>query len=46
MEMRHKFINHARNIWERACSIMPRVDQFWYKYAFMEEILGNYNLAR
>ena len=20
---------------------MPRVDQFWYKYALMEEMLGN-----
>jgi crooked neck len=42
MEMRNKFVNHARNIWERAVAYMPRVDQFWYKYSYMEELLGNY----
>jgi crooked neck len=46
MEMRHKFISHARNIWERAIYYMPRVDQFWYKYSYMEEVLGNYAAAR
>jgi len=46
MEMKHKFINHARNVWERACTYLPRVDHFWYKYAYMEEMLGNYNRAR
>ena len=44
--MRHKFINHAKNIWERAIYHMPRVDQFWYKYAYMEEIIGDYSAAR
>jgi crooked neck len=46
MEMRNKFINHARNVWERACRYLPRVEQFWYKFAYMEEILGNYLGAR
>ncbi len=46
MEMRHKFVNHARNVYERAIDLLPRVDQFWYKYAYMEEILCNYNKAR
>jgi len=46
MEMRNKFPNHARNIWERAVAVMPRVDQFWYKYSYMEELLGNYSQAR
>ena len=46
MEMKHKFINHARNVWERATTYLPRVDQFWYKYAYMEEILGQYTKAR
>ena len=41
--MKNKFINHARNIWERAIKIMPRVEQLWFKYIEMEEILGNYN---
>lgn len=27
MEMRHKQINHARNVWDRAVSILPRIDQ-------------------
>ena len=30
MEMKNKFINHARNIWDRAVTLLPRVDQFWY----------------
>lgn len=30
MEMKNKFINHARNIWDRAVTLMPRVDVFWY----------------
>ena len=29
MEMRGKFINHARNVWDRACTLLPRVDQLW-----------------
>jgi hypothetical protein len=31
MEMRHRFVNHARNVWDRAVSLLPRVDQLWYK---------------
>jgi len=34
-------VNHARNLWDRAITIMPRVNQFWYKYTYMEELLGN-----
>jgi hypothetical protein len=41
MEMKHKFINHARNVWDRAVTLHPRVDQLWYKYSYMEEMLGN-----
>ena len=29
MEMRHRFVNHARNVWDRAVTLMPRVDQLW-----------------
>jgi hypothetical protein len=32
MEMKNKFINHARNVWDRAVVLLPRVDQLWYKY--------------
>jgi len=46
MEIRHKNINHARNIFDRAVAILPRIDQFWYKYTYMEEMLGNVAGAR
>lgn len=46
MEMRNKFINHARNVLDRVVTILPRVDQFWYKYTYMEEMVGNINNAR
>ncbi|XP_046692237.1 crooked neck-like protein 1 [Silurus meridionalis] len=41
MEMKNRQVNHARNIWDRAITILPRVNQFWYKYTYMEEMLGN-----
>lgn len=44
--MRNKFINHARNVFDRAVTILPRVDQFWLKWAYMEEKLGNVHAAR
>ena len=46
MECRYKQINHARNIFDRAITIMPRVNQFWYKYTYMEEMLGNISGCR
>ena len=46
MEMKNKFINHARNVWERAIYYLPREDQFWFKYAYMEELIGEYVRAR
>ena len=39
--MRHKNVNAARNILDRAVAILPRVDAFWYKYTYMEELLNN-----
>ena len=41
-EMKNKFVDHARNIWERVTGLLPRKDQMWYKYIHMEETLGNY----
>jgi len=38
---RHRQVNHARNVWDRAVTILPRANQFWYKYTYMEEMLGN-----
>ena len=46
MEMKNKFVNHARNVWERAIYYLPREDQFWFKYAYMEELIGDYLQAR
>ena len=39
--MKTRNINHARNLLDRAVSILPRVDKLWYKYVYMEETLGN-----
>merc|ERR1712224_23142 len=44
--MRNRFINHARNVWDRAVELLPRFDHLWYKYAHMEEMLGNIRGAR
>ena len=41
MEMRNRQVNHARNIWDQAVTILPRANQFWYKYTYMEEMVGN-----
>ena len=38
---RNRQVNHARNVWDRAVTILPRANQFWYKYTYMEEMLGN-----
>uniref|UniRef100_G1RFP5 Crooked neck pre-mRNA splicing factor 1 n=1 Tax=Nomascus leucogenys TaxID=61853 RepID=G1RFP5_NOMLE len=46
MEMKNRQVNHARNIWDRAITTLPRVNQFWYKYTYMEEMLGNIAGAR
>ena len=44
--MRQKQVNHARNIWDRAVTILPRSNVFWQKYTYMEEMLGNVVNAR
>ena len=41
MELRHKNINRARNLLERAVTILPRYDQFWLRYVELEEKVGN-----
>ncbi|KAI8561002.1 hypothetical protein RHMOL_Rhmol04G0301200 [Rhododendron molle] len=40
------FLSYARNVWDRAVSVFPRVYQLWYKYAHMEEMIGNFPGAR
>jgi hypothetical protein len=44
MEMRHRFINHARNVWDRAVSLLPRIDQLWYKVLEGAAYAGAVNL--
>ena len=46
MEMRAGFVNHARNVWDRACSLLPRHDVLWYKYTHMEETMGEIAACR
>jgi len=46
MEMKNKQVNHARNLWDRAVTLLPRANQFWYKYTYMEELLKNIAGAR
>lgn len=44
--MRNRSLNRARNVWDRAVTVLPRVDQLWCKYIDMEEVLGNVVGAR
>ncbi len=39
-------VQHARNLYDRAVSILPRIDQLWYKYVHLEELLGNVSGTR
>jgi len=45
-ELKHRNINHARNLLNRVVSILPRVDKFWYKFVYMEETLNNIPAVR
>ena len=44
--MRAGFVNHARNVWDRACSLLPRHDVLWYKFTHMEETMGEIAACR
>ena len=33
--------NNARNLWDKAITILPRAIKFWYMFTYMEEILNN-----
>ena len=46
MASRTKNIMHARNLFDRACAILPRVDKFWYKRVHMEELMQQFSGAR
>ena len=45
IKMKHLFLNH-RNVWDRTVSLLPRIDQLWYNFIHMEEMLGNVAGAR
>lgn len=38
-ELKEKNIAHARNLLDRAVTILPRVDQLWFKYVAVEGTL-------
>ena len=40
-EIKHRNINMARNLLNRAIGTLPRVDKFWYKFIYLEETLSN-----
>lgn len=45
-ELKARNINHARNLFDRAVTLLPRIDQVWYRYVYLEELLGNVGGAR
>jgi len=32
-------VQHARNLFDRAVMLFPRIDQLWYKIVYLEELL-------
>jgi len=46
MELKARNVQHARNLYDRAVTLLPRVDQLWYKYVYLEELLQNVSGAR
>ena len=46
MELKGRNVQHARNLFIRAVTLLPRVDQVWYKYVYLEELLENAVVAR
>ncbi|KAF9054927.1 hypothetical protein BDP27DRAFT_1345134 [Rhodocollybia butyracea] len=46
MELKNRNVQHARNLFDRAVTLLPRVDQLWYKYVYLEELLQNVPGAR
>jgi len=46
MELKGRNVQHARNLFDRAVTLLPRIDQLWYKYVYLEELLQNVPGAR
>lgn len=45
-ELKARNVQHARNLFDRAVTLLPRIDQLWYKYVYLEELLQNVPGAR
>ena len=45
-ELKARNIQHARNLYDRAVTLLPRVDQMWLKFVYLEELLQNIAGAR
>ncbi|KAH8114754.1 hypothetical protein DFH11DRAFT_1593247 [Phellopilus nigrolimitatus] len=46
MEIKGCNVRHARNLVDRAVTLLPRINQLWYKYVYVEQLLGNVPDAR
>jgi len=46
MELKSRNVQHSRNLFDRAVTLLPRIDQLWYKYVYLEELLQNVPGAR
>ncbi len=46
MELKGRNVQHSRNLFDRAVTLLPRIDQLWYKYVYLEELLQNVPGAR
>jgi tetratricopeptide (TPR) repeat protein len=45
-EMKSRNLQHARNILDRAVCVLPRMNQLWYKYVYLEELAQDVSSAR
>jgi len=46
MDLKSRNVQHARNLFDRAITLLPRINQLWYKYVYLEELLQNMPGAR
>ena len=46
MELKCRNVQHARNLLDKAVTLLPRIDRLWYKYTYLEELLQNIPGAR
>ena len=46
MKLKSRNVQHARNLFDCAVTLLPRIDQLWYKYIYLVELLDNVIEAR